>query len=350
MAVITAAVIAAGATVYAGSQNASAGKKQAKAQRAVYDKAASNPEAYFGSIPEPVDYTPLYQSDPGYANATGQVIAGNRRNLKAATRLSGDVNKAISAQALERIKGWDPTFVGAMSQLSNNRNSALAGYLPYQDALGITADRGRLANDLGMAGGSSPQIAADLGLSRLDLQSNVGPQLSQTIASIFGQVDPIGRHESPQNYLLYPNQAVPWMIQESQFAAGFQQSENAIAAMADPAKAGLLNLQAFNAGFAGSAQRGNAMIGTSIAQGASMIGGAYGGGGGGGGSAASMFSGSGGGMGGIMGGMMGGGGQQQQQAPAPQYYPVAGNTYQAPSAWYNSSYQSHNVSQRPAGI
>ena len=344
MAVVTAAVIAAGATVYASNQSASAGKKVNQAQRAVYDKAASNPEAYFGSIPEPVDYAPLYKEDPGYANATRDVIAGDRRNLKAAGKLSAGINKEISAEALTRIQGWDPTFVGAMGQLQQNRNTALAGYLPSSDALGITADRGRMANDLGMAGGSGPQTAADLGLKRLDLQTNIGPQLSQTITNILGQVDPIARHESPADYLLKPRDAVPWMIQESQFAAGFQQSENAIAAMADPAKAGLLNLQAFNAGFAGSAQRGNAMIGQGIAQGASMIGGAMGGGAGGG-SNASMFA-------GMMGGGAGGGGGGQAAAPAQtQFYaPAPQATYAAPTAWAQPAYQSHSVSQRPAGI
>lgn len=341
MAVVTAAVIAAGATVYAANQSASAGKAQAKAQRAVYDKAASNPEAYFGSIPEPVDYSPLFKEDPGYANATGQVIAGDRRNLKAAGKLSAGINKEISAEALTRIQGWDPTYVGAMSQLQQNRNSALAGYLPSSDALSITADRGRMANDLGMAGGSGYQTAADLGLKRLDLQTNIGPQLSQTITSILGQVDPIARHESPADYLLKPRDAVPWMIQESQFAAGFQQSENAIAAMADPAKAGLLNMQAFNAGFAGSAQRGNAMIGQGIASAASMIGGAYGGGG----SNASMFA-------GLMGGGAGGGGGGQAQAAPAQtsYYPAAGASYAAPTAWAAPNYQTHSASQRPAGV
>lgn len=327
MAVVTSAVIAAGAKAHGAYATSKANKAQAQAQQGLYNSAQGNAGAIFGSIPEPVEYNPLFKSDPGYGNIAAETLAGSRRNLPSASALTAGINKAITAQAQGRINAWDPTFVGAMSKLQANRNAALSGYLPYEDALSIAGDRGALSNDLGNAGGGGPQIAADLGLKRMDLMNNVGPNLSASISDILNQIDPIARHATPQDYLLAPSQTVPWAIQENQFGATFQQQENAIAAMANPAAAGLFNMQAFNAGFAGQSQRSNAQMASAIASGIGGIASAYGAGGGGG-----------------YASMAGASGNYMASAPA------GGQTYQAPAAWSSASYQSRPISQRPAGI
>lgn len=252
----------------------SAAGRQRKAAQGVYDLAASNPEAFFGTRPEPVDYTPLFEADPGYAKIALDTIRGSIRNEPKAAELTDAINTSISQQTRKRIEGWDPTFTASMTQLQKNRDMVNAGYLPYADALSIAADRGRLANDLGQSGGASPQIAADLGMKKLDLMTNVGPQLSQMIANIIGQVDPVGRHALPQDYLLAPSQTVPWAIQENQFGATFQAEQNAIAAMPDPAAAGLLNLQAWQAGMGSGGGTASALSGLSqlFASASSMFG------------------------------------------------------------------------------
>lgn len=211
----------------------------------------------FGQIPEftPVDYTPLYESDPGYGTSVRQVIDGNRRNVGAASALTGKINTAISKQAKTRIEGFDPSFFGNLATIYNTRNATSAGYLPYSDALAMTADQTRLAGDLGNSGGASPQIAADLGLKRTQLMTETGPNLQALVANILNQVDPISRHATPQDYLIRPDQAVPWMINENQFGATFDFNQNmqqaAISGMADPAQAGALNMQMFQAGLGG---------------------------------------------------------------------------------------------------
>lgn len=324
MAVVTSAVIAAGATAYSAYSTSQANKAQARAAQGLYGQAQGNAGAIFGERPELVEYTPLFKSDPGYRQLAADTIDGSRANAGRASALTDAINKAITKQAQGRINSWDPTFVGAMAQLQRNRNMALNGVLPASDVMSITGDRGKLANDLGYAGGSGPQIAADLGLKQLDLQTNVGPNLAARITEILNQVDPIGRHATPQDYLLSPSQTVPWAIQENQFGAEFQSQQNLIAAAADPAAAGLFNLQAFNSGFAGQGANDNAAMARAIASGIGGIASAYG--------SRSSFGGSGSASGNYM-----------ASAPA------AGATYQAPASW-SAGYAGHNVSQRPAGI
>lgn len=200
------------------------------------------------------EYEPLESKDPGYAGLVARILQGNRSNLPYATGLSSDINKAISAATRQRIEGWDPTFAGAMSTLQRTRNDTLKGRLPYEDALAISADRGRLANDLGV-GSSGPQIAADLGLKRLDLMTNVGPGLTTSIVNILQGVDPIQRHTTPEGFLLNPQQTLPMAISDNQFGAQFnmtgQLTQAYLDAAPNPAAQGMFNLQAFQAGFGG---------------------------------------------------------------------------------------------------
>ena len=317
MAIVTSAVIAAGASVYGTVQ----ANKRAKAAQSAMAGGAGNAADIFGDRPKLVKYKPFFKSDPGYKNLAAATIEGSFANRNKAADLTGAINKAITKQAQGRVKSWDPTFQGAMSMLERNRNMALNGVLPASDVMGIAGDRGKLANDLGYAGGSGPQIAADLGLKQLDLQTNVGASLAAQISNILNQVDPIGRHASPQDYLLSPQQTVPWAIQESQFAAEFKQQQNFVAASANPAAAGMFNMQAFQQGLAG--QQGGSDNAAIIGAIASGIGGI-----------ASAYSGA------------YGSGSQNYMASGP----AAGATYQAPASWSSPNYQPHSVSATPAGI
>jgi hypothetical protein len=266
-------------TVAGGIANSRAQRQRQNQFGDLLKQAQGNSADLFGTRPEftPVDYTPLYLSDPGYRQLAGDVIAGDLENLPAASQLSAGINKAITASSRERIEGWDPSFQGAMDTLYSSRNDVLKGRLPYSDALAITADRGRLANDLGMSGGAGPQIAADLGMKRLDLMTNVGPSLTSSIASILNTVDPIQRHTTPAQYLLEPSQIVPIAAHENQFAAtfGLQQAlESAMFdALPDPGAQGLFNLQMAQAGMSGN---GSGSIFGAVGQGLGALGGMFG--------------------------------------------------------------------------
>lgn len=260
-------VIGAGAGVYGVASANSAKKKQASQYDALAKEAGKNPGGIFGSKIQfdAPQYTPYEEGDPGYASIVSRILTGDLNNLPIAGQLSGDINKQISASTRQRIQGWDPGFQGAMNTLYKTRDETLKGRLPYDDALAISADRGRLANDLGGAGGSDPQIAADLGMKRLDLMTNVGPNLTASVVNILNAVDPVQRHTTPTDFLLKPSEAVPWAIQDNQFGAEFNfqsaLTQATLDAAPDPGAQGLFQMKAFQAGLnpGGSGQSGASM-------------------------------------------------------------------------------------------
>lgn len=309
-------VVGAGAAV-AGQVSASKAQKKQAAQAAALQKsAAANAEEIFGSPVqfEAPEYTPLEEEDPGYAGIIGRILQGGLQNLPMASQLSAGVNKEISKATRERIEGWDPSFMGAMATLYKTRNETLKGRLPYEDALGIVADRGRLANDLGMAGGAGPQIAADLGLKRLDLMANTGPGLTASIVNILGAVDPLSRHSTPESFLLTPAQGVPMAIQDRQYGAEFNFQSQLTGAYLDaapnPAAQGLMNLQAYQLGFGGQQGSGNgAATAAAIGQAFTALGGINWGG---------LFNG--GGAGGVQAGQVGNSAPIYSNNGGPAYY------------------------------
>lgn len=152
-AIVTAASAVAGTAVSLSSQQ-KAKKAQADQAKKLTQLGAQGGADVFGSKPEFnfQEYTPLENQDPGYAGIARRVLQGDIDNLPLASQLSGDINKQISASTRQRIEGWDPTFSAALSTLFKTRNQTLKGRLPYEDALSITSDRTRLANDMGQAG------------------------------------------------------------------------------------------------------------------------------------------------------------------------------------------------------
>lgn len=250
----TAAVLAAGATVYSATSASSNTDKQIAAQQALANGAGSN---VFGSKIKPVKYKPLWDQDPGYGSASRMVINGDTKNEPVAAKLSAMTNADITASSKARINGWDPTMMASLSQLYQNRNNELQGNIPYEDAVAGMASRNRMANDNGQAGGASGQVAADLGLTRLGLMKQ-GSDLSSQITQILNGIDPIARYSTPQDYQVTPAQAIPWQIADAQFGATFKAQQNAIAAMADPAAAGQFNLAQFQAGLQAQGGQNNA--------------------------------------------------------------------------------------------
>ena len=266
---VAATVVSAGVAAYNGYEN----RKQARQQaQQLQDQAKQNAAGIFGT---PIDfqapeYTPLYISDPGYRGIVADTIAGDQANLPAASQLSADINKAITASAKDRATSWDAGFIGSLNALGHNADAALQGQLPYDDALSIVANRGRLAADLGYAGGSGPQTAADLGKTRTSLMTEVGPNLLSGLASIMNAVDPISRHTTPENFTLSPAQAVTSAIGENQFAAsyglqaGLEQAT--LNALPNPQAQGQFNLSALLAGLNGSNNSAGAATAQALGQ------------------------------------------------------------------------------------
>lgn len=220
--------------------------------------AAQNPAGIFGTTPQysPVDYSPLYQSSPGYASIVNDVLKGNLHNFPLASDLTSKINAATTTDAMSRISTWDPSFMSSLNQLYANTNSALQGRLPYDDALQIAGARGQLANTLGNAGGSAPQTAADLGMARSTLMNSTGPNLLAQITSILNGVDPVSNQVNSSSFLLSPTQGVQSAIGENQFGANFNMQQNlqqaAFGAMPNPQAQGMFNIAALQAGQAGT--------------------------------------------------------------------------------------------------
>jgi hypothetical protein len=149
------------------------------------------------------------------------------------------------------------------------------------------------------------------------------------ITNILDQVDPISRHATPQDYLIRPDQAVPWMIQENQFGATFDFNQNmqmaAIGAMPDPQQAGMLNMQMMQAGMAGGGGGGSSVNYAQIAQ---ALAGAYG-------SYKASAGTSGGGM-----------NASYATQPNQQYYNPSTGVYSSPTF----SGSGKGISQRPPGL
>ncbi len=199
---------------------------------------------------ESVGYSPFYQTDPGYGNAAGDVIAGNQRNLPANLALTSQTNQAITADSVNRINTLYPGFGAAFDQQAGNTLNFLRGDIPGEDRDMMSSRRSE-AISLGGGGNTGQQVAADLGLMRLDLMKQGAADLTNNV-NLLNMFDPISRHATPQSNFVDVGQALSSMVQENQFAAQFAQSERDsefnYAMMPDPQKAGLMNLLAQRAG------------------------------------------------------------------------------------------------------
>ncbi len=197
-----------------------------------------------------LDYQPLFQTDPGYAGLAGEVISGNQRNLPAATQLASDTNDAITQNNLDRINKLYPGFGAAFEQQASNTQNFLRGDIPQEDRDLLTSRRTE-AQSLGGTGVNQQQVAADLGLARLDLMKDGAAALTNNV-NLWDAIDPQRNQMMPQSLFVDVGAAINSAINENQFDSTFAQAErNAelnFAMMPDPRKAGMLNLIAARGG------------------------------------------------------------------------------------------------------
>lgn len=271
--VVTAAALAVAGTAYSAYNSSQTASAQQKAISGAAN-AAGGGAAVFGQKIQPVNYTPLNQSDPGYTAASRLAVDGNLKNLSEDSALASRTNTATTAEQMARVTGLDPTFAASMNQLYQNRNNELAGNIPYADALQSMSQTNRIANDAGGAGSATPQVAADLGISRLSLM-NQGASLSSQIQGILNGVAPVSSLASPQSYQINPQSYAASTISDNQFGATFQGQQNAIRAGADPAAAGAYNQSMFQAGLASQNAASQAMAISGVGRSLGGVGSAY---------------------------------------------------------------------------
>jgi hypothetical protein len=253
-----AVAVSAGSAAYASHQankKAKQANSQAQGVRDAYGRvvqyAKMNPEAFGEKIDfSPVAYDPLFQKDPGYGKIAGDTIAGNQRNLGANLNLMRDTNQGITQDALTRINTIYPQFQGQFNQQSQNTANLLAGQIPQEDRNAMTARRTE-AQSLGGGGVNQQQVAADLGLSRMQAMEAGAAGLTNNL-NLWNSIDPLSRRVNPQSMFVDPQQAINSSIQENQFdatqAAAERDAAINYAMMPDPRKAGMMNLLAGQAG------------------------------------------------------------------------------------------------------
>lgn len=253
---MTWAAIAIGGASVVGSviSTTSANKQAKKAGNGLNESIAyarRNPGVFGEKIDfEEMSYSPLFSADPGYAGMAGEVIAGNQRNLPAATRLANEANAATTQGSLNRLNTLYPEFGASFDQQSRNTDAFLRGEIPAEDRDLITARRTE-AQSLGGGGVNQQQVAADLGLTRMELMDKGAANLTNNV-NLWDAIDPIARQITPQSLFVDVGQAISSAVSENQFAASFGQAErNAelnYAMSPDPQKAGMLNLLSARAG------------------------------------------------------------------------------------------------------
>lgn len=257
-----AVVVGVGSAVVGGISASQANKRASKAAGGLDSTIAyarQNPGVFGEKIDwESVDYTPLFREDPGYGNIAADTIAGSQRNLPAAVNLTRDTNKAITENDLTRIRTLYPGIDAAFGQQSSNTQNLLRGDIPAEDREMLTSRRTE-AQTLGGGGVNPQQVAADLGLTRLDLMQQGAANLTNNV-NLWDAISPQARQMLPQSLFVDVGEAVQQSVAENQFAAQFAQSERnaelAYALTPDPQAAGIMNLEAARAGLqAGNPQQ-----------------------------------------------------------------------------------------------
>lgn len=265
---VSTAVSVGGGIIGTLSSNASASRRasaSAAGQQSLIDYAKANP-AVFGEKTkfESVDYSPLFKQDAGYGNLAGEVIAGNQRNLPAAQKLAGETNTWLTQDAMRRMEQIYPMFGTSFNQQAQNTQNLLRGQLPMEDQQAMTARRTE-AQSLGGGGANAQQVAADLGLARLDLMNRGAESLAGNV-NMWNAIDPLSRQMTPQSMFVDTGAAINSAIAENQFASTFAASERDSAFNAamipDPQKAGMFNLLASQAGAAAAAPQQQNWMGT----------------------------------------------------------------------------------------
>lgn len=197
-------------------------------------------EDIFGSK---VDSSAALYDPVKLSESQGAAITGNLDNYGIAGRLSALTNDANMVGDLKRIRTLFPTFDQNLSQFTGLTSSLLAGQNPYgtEDALNIVSNRGSLAASMGTPGGSGPATNKDLGLTRLQLGQQ-GAGMFESFLKTADAISPVNSQFRVQQSYLTPSERLDADIRqrEADQAAGL--SAAYLDAGADPAAAGLFNL------------------------------------------------------------------------------------------------------------
>lgn len=203
----------------------------ASAGSAAYSaKQQSDAAKAMGGKPDAAEYRMI-----DFGDEQRRTILDNITALPAIDILNQGANAQLTRQDLRRIGKFIPNFRSIMRTQAENANNLVNGRLPFEDVMDIVANRGSLDASLGTPGASGPATLRDLGISRLSA-INSGQSLLQSMVSTAEQVSPIARYTRPSDFLLSPQQTIPWAIQQAQLEQQSSQSANNLAAGASPAE------------------------------------------------------------------------------------------------------------------
>lgn len=209
----------------------------------------NKPVDVFGRRPSyyEVDFETMLDQDPGLGNLAGDVTAGNLRNFAANSQLAEGVNNFLTSDAKKRVGAFDPYLLGNIEQSGRNAALASQGILPTSDAESIVGNRNEMAGIFGTAGTSRGQVAKDLGLARLDLQTRVAPGMMQGNAAMINAIAPPQMRDDPRTSQVSQAQAIQVGAADNQFESEFDRRElslrSMLEAMPDPMAQGMFNLQ-----------------------------------------------------------------------------------------------------------
>ena len=207
------------------------------------------PRDVFGVRPEyiPVDFETMADQSAGLRDQARDVTRGNLANFADNAALASAVNAFLTGDARNRVGSFDPYLLGTVEQTGRNAAMASQGILPTSDAEDIVGARNEMAGIFGTAGTSRGQVAKDLGLARLDLQTRIAPSLTQGNAALINAIAPPQMRDDPRTGQVSTGQALQIGAADNQFEATFDRQENnlksLLAAMPDPRAQGLFNLQ-----------------------------------------------------------------------------------------------------------
>jgi hypothetical protein len=213
---IAAAVVGAGATAY-GAYSKNKANKAATAAGA------------FGTKVQPAPYQPI-----DFNAEQMKAILGNAGALPEIAGLTRGANDIVAQGDIRRAKKLIPGYKQMMSLEGGAATDLLSGRLPYDDVLGIAADRSGLTGALGTPGTAGPATLRDLGLSRLDAIGKGGGILKDMV-NIAGQISPISRYSKPSDSFIDPLERIKLKIAENQTIQQSEQSANFLNARGDPA-------------------------------------------------------------------------------------------------------------------
>lgn len=208
-----------------------------------------DPKKLFGTRPQyiPVDFETMLDQDPGFADISGDVTRGNLQNFGLTSQLAGQVNQFLTQDAINRVNAFDPLLMDNIQATGRAAQLASQGILPASDREQIVGAANERASLFGTPGTSRGQVARDLGLTQLDLQTRIAPQLTQTNTALINAIAPPQMRDDPRSREVSIGQAIQVGAADNQFEAQFDRREqnlrSLLASIPDPRSQGIFSLQ-----------------------------------------------------------------------------------------------------------